>query len=130
MKYFIVLSVKNSKNHIGNQIKKIRTLKGFTQEKLANSIGKTRPLISYFERTGIINKYTLQDIATALNVSISFIENFEETNLQYVKKNENIKLNEEQENLLFVNMQNEIKFLKNTIEHQWQRIFDLTKNID
>lgn len=122
--------MKSVKNHIGIQIKKIRTLKSITQEQLANSIGKTRPLISYFERTGIVNKYTLQDIATALQVSISFIENFEETNLHYVNKNENLKLNEEQENLLFQNMQNEIKFLKNTIEHQWKLIFELTKSIE
>lgn len=86
--------------------------------------------MSYFERTGIINKYTLQDIAAALNVSVSFIENFEETNLHYVNKIENNVLNEQQEDALIQSMQNEIKFLKNTIEHQWKLIFELTKNIE
>ncbi|MFN8282931.1 MAG: helix-turn-helix transcriptional regulator [Chitinophagales bacterium] len=122
--------MKSGKNHIGSQLKKIRTLKGITQEELAKKIGKTRPLVSYFERTGIINKYTLQDIAAALNVSVSFIENFEETNLHYVNKIENNVLNEQQENALIQSMQNEIKFLKNTIEHQWKLIFELTKNIE
>ena len=39
-----------------------------SQEDLAKAIGKTRSLISHLETSGNINKYTLQEIATALKI--------------------------------------------------------------
>jgi transcriptional regulator with XRE-family HTH domain len=44
--------MKKTKDHIGQKIKRIRAFKGMNQEELARAIGKTRSLISHFERTG------------------------------------------------------------------------------
>lgn len=38
--------------HIGESLKRSRSYRGMTQAALAESIGKTRSLISFFERTG------------------------------------------------------------------------------
>lgn len=109
--------MKKKKIHLGEKIKRIRSFKGFTQHDLAKGIGKTRTLISYFERTGNINKYTLAEIADFLHISIDDIENLHENpNLIYSENsnNENIvwlkNLVEEQKE--------EIQFLKKTIAHQ------------
>lgn len=109
--------MKKKKIHLGEKIKRIRSFKGFTQHDLAKGIGKTRTLISYFERTGNINKYTLTEIADFLHLSIDDIENLHENpNLIYSENsnNENIvwlkNLVEEQKE--------EIQFLKKTIAHQ------------
>lgn len=67
--------MKKKKIHLGDKIKRIRSFKGYTQFDLAKGIGKTRTLISHFERTGNINKYTLAEIADFLCVSIDDIEN-------------------------------------------------------
>ena len=109
--------MKKKKIHLGEKIKRIRAFKGYTQHDLAKGIGKTRTLISYFERTGNINKYTLTEIADFLHLSIDDIENLHENpNLIYSENsnNENIvwlkNLVEEQKE--------EIQFLKKTIAHQ------------
>jgi len=48
-----------------------------TQEQLADAIGKTRSLVSYFETTGNINKYTLQEISNVLGTNIHELENLD-----------------------------------------------------
>jgi len=121
--------VKKLNEHIGIHIKKIRNLKGITQQQLAESIGKTRPLVSYFERTGIINKYTLQEIANALDISTEYIENFDNINFHNVnKKGTYPKLSIENESAHIQSLQLEINFLKSTIEQQWKLIFELSKS--
>lgn len=109
--------MKKRKIHLGEKIKRIRSFKGFTQHDLAKGIGKTRTLISYFERTGNINKYTLAEIADFLHISIDDIENLHENpNLIYSENSNN-------ESILWLKnlveeQKEEIQFLKKTIAQQ------------
>ncbi len=56
--------------HLGNHIKFLRTLKGITQQELAEAINKTRPLISSIEQTGNVNELTLRKICDVLEVDM------------------------------------------------------------
>ena len=67
-----------SKTHIGKNIKAVRRLRGLTQEELAAKINKTRALVSHTEQTGKVSHYTLTAIAKMLNVSVEYLENFNE----------------------------------------------------
>jgi len=55
--------------HIGKRIKLARVARGWTQEDLAQKIGKTRPLISHIEKTGEASGLTLRLIYEALEIS-------------------------------------------------------------
>jgi transcriptional regulator with XRE-family HTH domain len=117
--------VKKKKIHLGDKIKRIRSFKGFTQNDLAKGIGKTRTLISHFERTGNVNKYTLAEIADFLHVSIDEIENIGENSAIFsyeTNTNENItwlkNIVEEQKE--------EINFLKKTIAQQMELLQKLS----
>ena len=98
------------------------------QDDLAKKIGKTRSMVSYFERTGIINKYTLLEIAEALRVDVEKLEHaelniidhlVEESKSEVAKKDNFIELIEKQKA--------EIIFLKETITHQWKLLQELAK---
>ena len=120
--------MKKVKEHIGNRIKKIRTYKGLNQEDLAKAIGKTRSLISHLERTGNINKYTLQEIADALEVEIEIFEQSTPLGMEHIIgdpekpliKKDACKETIEQQKV-------EIGFLKETINHQWKLLHELAK---
>ena len=100
-----------------------------TQEELANALGKTRSLVSYFERTGNINTYTLQEITSILGA------NPEEINLD-----EHFNPNEDPDTQVNGNghpvvvqklldqQHAEILFLKETINFQWQLLNELSKS--
>jgi transcriptional regulator with XRE-family HTH domain len=68
---------------IGKVVKKLRKEKGLTQTELAQKIGKSMRLITYFER-GVANVSldTLYDIAKALDVPVSEIFLRSENKLQ------------------------------------------------
>jgi len=110
--------VKKKKIHLGDKIKRIRSFKGYTQFDLAKGIGKTRTLISHFERTGNINKYTLAEIADFLCVSIDNIENLGEEIL--LSSNSDSSKDEHVMWLqhLVEEQKKEISFLKKTIAQQ------------
>ncbi len=117
--------MKKKKIHLGDKIKRIRSFKGYTQNDLAKGIGKTRTLISHFERTGNVNKYTLAEIADFLHVSIEEIENIGENPAIFsyeTNTNENFtwlkNMIEEQKE--------EINFLKNTIAQQMELLQKLS----
>lgn len=55
---------------VGENIKKIRTKKGFTQLDVANSVGVTKQTICKIEKTGSTNPHTLERIADALHVDV------------------------------------------------------------
>ncbi|MEY4109949.1 MAG: hypothetical protein RLZZ46_303 [Bacteroidota bacterium] len=55
-------------SHIGLKIRKFREHKGLTQKQLADSIYKTRPLITQIEQTGMVNQITLNSILKALGL--------------------------------------------------------------
>jgi len=72
---------------LGKVIKKLRKEKGLTQKELAQKIGKSERLITYFERgVARVSLDTLYDIAKALDVSVSEIflqseEKFQDPNI-------------------------------------------------
>lgn len=106
--------MKKRKIHLGEKIKRIRAFKGYTQHDLAKGIGKTRTLISYFERTGNINKYTLAEIADFLHLSIDDIENLGD--YSSISNNE-------------ININENIIWLRNLVEEQKEEIHFLKKTV-
>ena len=121
--------MKKSKFHIGEKIKRLRAFKGLTQEDLANSIGKTRSLISFLERTGNINKYTLKEIAAALGLNIDELENLNPENIQTTSSEKGFveNTNDNAYQKLVEQLQTEIIFLKQTINQQWSLFDKLSK---
>src|SRR5471030_2273242 len=85
--------------HTGLKIKKVRQLKGYTQDDLAAKINKTRALISHIEQTGKINHYTLLSILKFFGMTEDELERFDgisliakESKTKYFDKNEISKL--------------------------------------
>jgi len=120
--------VKNKNNHLGQKIKRLRAFKGMTQEDLAVALGKTISLVSYFERTGNINNYTLQEITLILGSNpeeIELIENGENHN-GHRDHNTNGSNNGVLQKLLD-QQQAEILFLRETIHYQRQLLNELSK---
>lgn len=116
--------MKFKKEHLGEKLKKIRVLHGMSQEDLAKAIGKTRSLISHLETSGNINKYTLQEIATALKIDTATIENFNYENAHVINDtNKIIDYNKDE----IQRLKEEITELKATIKEQWKIIQNLTK---
>lgn len=63
---------KNLNQMVGIRIQTLRKLRGFTQEQLAEAVGKTVETISNIERgKKLPGLATLNDIRTALNVPLS-----------------------------------------------------------
>ncbi|MFA6261197.1 MAG: helix-turn-helix transcriptional regulator [Bacteroidia bacterium] len=60
--------------HTGRKIKLVRIAKGLTQQDLADKIGKTRPLVSSIEQTGVVNVHTLRDICKALDIDLDEVD--------------------------------------------------------
>jgi transcriptional regulator with XRE-family HTH domain len=123
--------VKKQKDHIGIKIKRIRAYKGMNQEDLAKAIGKTRSLISHFERTGNVNKYTLIEIANALDIEVEELEagivkssknGMEESEKEIVVKTDRLKE-------IIEKQKQEIKSLKNTVNNQWKLLHELSKRM-
>jgi transcriptional regulator with XRE-family HTH domain len=117
--------MKSKKEHLGHKLKRIRSMHGLSQEELATAIGKTRSLISHLETSGNINKYTLQEIAAALNVDTATIENFKLDSLSIINdNNENADYGKNE----IQKLKEEIKELKATVKEQWKIIQNLTGN--
>lgn len=118
--------MKNSKEHLGQKIKRLRAYRGLTQEDLAEVLGKTRSLVSFLERTGNINKYTLQEIAKVLGVSVDELNDKSENNFisEQSTQSSNTKAGSVIEQL-----KKENEFLKETIQHQWNLIEALSEKI-
>jgi transcriptional regulator with XRE-family HTH domain len=122
--------VKKFRHHLGEKIKRLRSYRGMTQEELAKGIGKTRSLISFLERTGNINKYTLSEIARVLNTTPTDLEKIETGVMQpvFVESEDSLHA----KNKLFQNLierqQNEIEFLKQTISHQQNLLYRITNS--
>ena len=112
---------KKAKVHIGKGIKKHRQLKGLTQQDLADKIGKTQALISSFEKSGIINKYTLQEIAEALSISVENLHSDDILNeSQVISK-------ELQKEKYYTHLLEEIEYLKAIVNNQLNIIQALSK---
>jgi transcriptional regulator with XRE-family HTH domain len=110
-------------NDIGKKIKKIRELKGFSQDSIAVELGLSQPSYARFEKNGDnINIKKLIQIAKILNTSVSEIIG-EQT------KNSNIQENNETANAYFdtiihadkehiESLKSEIAFLRKTLEQK------------
>lgn len=61
--------------HAGKKIKIARVAKGYSQEELAELIGKTRPLVSSIEQTGSGSIHTLRKICQVLEIDMEALEN-------------------------------------------------------
>jgi transcriptional regulator with XRE-family HTH domain len=112
--------VKKSKDHIGQKIKRLRAFKGLTQEDLATKIGRTRSLISYIERTGNINKQTLNEIILILE---SNAEEFELKSVDFFSSNKEVKkemtdITKNVYEILIRELKEEIAYLKKIIDVQ------------
>lgn len=71
--------------HLGNHIKFLRTLKGITQQELAEAIHKTRPLISSIEQTGNVNELTLRKICDILEIDMQdLLQKTSDPSAQYI----------------------------------------------
>lgn len=117
--------MKKSKEHLGQKIKRLRAYRGLTQEELARSLGKTRSLVSFFERTGNINKYTLQEISQLLNTTPEELEN-DTIHVTPAAPTTHIFAGPQEK--LISQLQEEISFLKETVNHQWQLLKELSKS--
>ena len=113
-----------AKEHIGQRIKRLRSYRGMTQDDLAAALGKTRSLVSFLERTGKVNKYTLQEVAQILNVTPEDLEagdSFRVTEASTASSTP-------QKTELVEQLRKEIGFLKETINHQWDLLKALSKS--
>ena len=113
--------MKKSKDHIGQKIKRLRAFKGMTQEDLAIKVGKTRSLISYIERTGNINKQTLNEIILILE---SNPEEFELKSIDFFSSNKEVKkemtdIAKNAYEILIRELKEEISYLKKIIDDQF-----------
>ena len=116
--------MKKKKDHVGRKIKRLRAYRGMSQEQLANSIGKTRSLISYIERTGKINKYTLNEIASALESDSEEFElnETELTDSSVIFANNSTNEKNQGFEMLIKELKSEISYLKGVISQQWELI--------
>lgn len=117
-------------NHIGFKIKKFRQVSGLTQDELAKAINKTRSMVSHIERTGEANYYTLNDIASILNIPIDQLTNDKaqvSANLNIDKKN-TASGETDKKDILVEHLIKEITYLKSVIENQWKVIFELSNS--
>ena len=89
-------------------------------------------MISFLERTGNINKYTLQEVANALDVPVSIFES--EDMLSHLQKNSHVaediakRYSKDTEDDIILMLHDEIQYLRSTIAKQWDLIFELSKN--
>lgn len=118
--------MKKKDEHAGTRLRKIRAVQGLTQDELAEKIGKTRSLISYFERTGNINKYVMGELAEALGIDATLLE---DNGTAHSIEDQITPSSTKQIPLqtLIDQHQEEVKFLKDTINHQWQLLHELSK---
>ena len=116
--------MKKKKDHVGRKIKRLRAYRGMSQEQLANSIGKTRSLISHIERTGKINKYTLNEIASALESDSEEFElnETELTDSSLIFANNSANEKNQGFEMLIKELKSEISYLKGVINQQWELI--------
>ncbi|MDR1715618.1 MAG: helix-turn-helix transcriptional regulator [Prevotella sp.] len=66
------------KSDYGYNAKRLREILGVKQEELAERMGVSQQTVSRFEQTPQLDDETLEKIATALNISVDAIKNFNE----------------------------------------------------
>jgi len=88
-------------------------------------------MISFLERTGSINKYTLQEISEALDVPVTIFE--AEDMLAHLQLHRHVsedisnRYTKDAEEDIITMLNEEIQYLRSTIAKQWDLIFELSK---
>lgn len=72
---------KSSPAHIGQNIARIRELRGLKQDGLAYAIGLSQQTISLIENSELVDDEKLKIIAVELGVTVEIIKNFSEESL-------------------------------------------------
>ncbi len=110
------------KEHIGFKIKRLRAYRGMTQEGLAKALGKSRSLVSFLERTGNVNRYTLAEICAILQTSPEELETEGMIWQEHPSPDDNDGISAKDK--LIEQLQDENRFLRETIEKQWDLLRD------
>lgn len=118
---------KSKAEHLGNKIKKIRAFNGMTQEELALAINKTRSMVSHIERTGEVNYHTLKEISKVLKLPLEQLQDMDSAGLVTLNEPPLETPGYPSQQALIQQMQEEIIFLKGTIQNQWKLLFELAK---
>lgn len=80
--------------HMGRKIERIRTIMGIKQDMLAQKLGITQGTLSKIEQSEKIDDVRLQQIASAFNMSVDAIKNFnEEAVLNLIQNNNDSSTN-------------------------------------
>lgn len=72
--------------HVGEKLRKLRVLKGLTQEDIAQKVNKTRALVSYIEKSGKVNYYTLQNFLDALEFTEQQLNELDFTTISFTSE--------------------------------------------
>ncbi|HHV85149.1 MAG TPA: helix-turn-helix domain-containing protein [Petrimonas sp.] len=73
--------------HLGRKIERVRRLRGMTQTELGELLGVTRQAISKMEQTEKLNDERLEEIASALGVTVEGLKKYNEETVLYNTNN-------------------------------------------
>lgn len=104
--------------HLGKRIKLVRIYKSITQNELADRIGRTRALIAFIEKSGKVNKRTLEDIVKVLGVSQTELDNFGENAVMVKEELSGYRKKLENSEEKLKALQAEISILKDLLDTQ------------
>jgi len=96
-----------------------------TQDGLARALGKSRSLVSFLERTGSVNAYTLHEICNILRTSPEELEPGLQA-LQDDGSSDDHRLLAAKDELI-ERLKAENRFLRETISNQWNLFRELSK---
>lgn len=65
-----------TKRHIGNQIRRMRELRGMKQDAMAEAMGISQQTVSHLENNEYVDDIKLKEVAKALGVNKEAIKNF------------------------------------------------------
>ncbi|MFA7494405.1 MAG: helix-turn-helix transcriptional regulator [Proteiniphilum sp.] len=73
--------------HLGRKIERVRHLRGMTQTELGELLGITRQAVSKMEQTKKFNDERLEEIASALGVTLEGLKSYDEKAILYNTNN-------------------------------------------
>jgi|SRR5690554_1235179 len=73
--------------HLGRKIERVRRLRGMTQTELGELLGVTKQAISKMEQTEKFNEERLEEIASALGVTVEGLKKYNEESVLYNMNN-------------------------------------------
>lgn len=73
--------------HIGRKIERIRKLRGFTQDQIAQELGISKQAVSKIEQSETLDDQRLKQIADLLGVTVDGLKTFNEENVFHYTTN-------------------------------------------